>query len=51
MAFFLLALLGFFGSGRAQAGPPAGGPTTRPAPPPIDQAAVPRTATATFALG
>jgi len=50
---FLLALLGFFGTGRPGEGQDtqASGPTARPAPPPIDRAVVRRTETATFALG
>ena len=52
-AFFLLALLGFFGTGRTGEGrdTQASGPAARPAPPPIDRAVVPRAETATFALG
>jgi hypothetical protein len=54
IAFFLLALLGVFGTGRtgeAQSAIPVGGPTARPTLPEIDQATAARTATATFALG
>ncbi len=54
IAFFLLALLGVFGTGRpgeAQSGGPAGGTVARPPLPEIDQAVAARIATATFALG
>jgi len=54
IAFFLLALLGVFGTGRtgeAQGAIPVGEPSARPSLPPIDQIAAARTATATFALG
>ena len=54
IAFFLLALLGIFGTGRpgeAQSGDPAVGTAARPPLPEIDRAAAAHTATATFAMG
>jgi hypothetical protein len=54
IAFFLLALLGIFGTGRpgeAQSGDPAGGTAARPPLPEIDRATAAHTATATFAMG
>jgi hypothetical protein len=54
IAFFLLALLGIFGTarpGEAQSGDPAGGRAARPPLPEIDGAEAAHTATATFALG
>jgi hypothetical protein len=54
IAFFLLALLGVFGTGRtgeAQSGIPVDEPAASPSLPPIDQIAAASTATATFALG
>jgi hypothetical protein len=54
IAFFLLALLGIFGTarpGEAQSGAPAGGTAARSPLPEIDRASAAHTATATFALG
>jgi hypothetical protein len=54
IAFFLLALLGVFGTGRpgeAQGGAATGATAARPPLPEIDQAVAARTATATFAMG